>query len=235
MKRSFRFARLPVLAVVPFVCLATTAKAALFEGSASAVFGTPTFSSVGAVFTGIGTNTFKSGHPVAGFSASTYQVDGLGFSTTGHNPFVIADLTYTNGPTYAITNVDAVPLDITLAFTSPGGISKTFAVGFEFEFTLNNTGHPVHDADVLRILAGTSSTSFSAFGSSWTFELLGFSNDMGSTIDDTFVLAEGDVTRSQLVANITRVSVSEPASLALIGLGLAAIGFSSRRKLLRID
>jgi hypothetical protein len=195
--------QISVLTLLSLLSTTQIAKAATFEGSASAVFGTPTPNS-GVEFSGVGTNVFSTGEIFDSSStANIFAVDGMDFSTTEENQFAIADLSYTNGVTATGSTVDSVPLDLTLDFTTPSGLSETFTFTFDFNFTANTTGDPVLDADNLSILDVFSSTNFEVEGQLYTLELLGFSNNDGATISNSFTLPEDATTTSQLLGRIS--------------------------------
>ena len=204
------------------ILASTTSNAALFEGSSSATFGTP--DSTG-VYTGVGTNTFTTGSSLPSSSSNIFTVDGLSYSTSEDALFAIADLTYTNGRTYSGSVVDTVPLDIALDFTTPTGISELFTFTFDLNVTPNTTGNAVLDADTLNILNVISSTNFLVASDLFTLQLVGFSDDNGTTISNTFTLPEDETVTSQLYGIITLANnqVPTPATLLLFVTGLVSL------------
>ena len=215
--------KLSPLTLLAFVASSQVANAATFEGTASATFGTPTPDTGGVVFSGVGTNTFSSGSPVGLSTSNIFVVDGLAFSTVEDTPFAVANLTYTNGVTSNGTNIDFVPADLSLDFSTPSGVSEAFTFTFDLDVTPNTTGDPVLDADTLSVIDVFSTTSFEVAGELFTLELLGFSTDGGTVIDNVFTLPEDATTTSQLFARITAppqgVPESSPAALVFLGLG----------------
>lgn len=70
-------------------------------------------------------------------------------------------------------------------------------------------------------------------GELYFFNLLGFSTDGGNTFSTTFISGEGNANVAVLYAQVTETAipqVPEPASLGLIGVGLALIGHQVRRR-----
>jgi len=203
--------------------------ATLFAGSADGVFGDPSTNALQNVFSGVDTNTFTTGNPLGTSSPNTFSVDGLSFSAEAGTLFSVANLTYTNGATVVGSNVSSVALDLTLDFATPSGIEEvTFGLDFDLvDLTTNTTGDPVLDADTLSISNVASSFSFDVGGEEFTLDLVGFSTDAGSTIDNTFTLAEGATTEAQLFGVITApdspsAGIPEPATIigSLVALGL---------------
>lgn len=210
-----------LITLLSLISVAKVSTAAMFVGSTSAEFLTPSPTGGGIVFGGVGTNVFTTGSPLPGASTNIYQVDGLLFDTEANTQFAVANLTYTNGITITGSTVSSVPLDLTLTFTQPSGLEETFEFTFDFNFTPNTTGDPVLDADELNIANVFSTTNFNIDGTIFTLRLLGFSSDGGNTIGSTFILPEDATTQSSLFATITEsVPVPEPSSI----LGTLVVG-----------
>ncbi|NEP61836.1 MAG: PEP-CTERM sorting domain-containing protein [Symploca sp. SIO2G7] len=219
------FFKVSALTLVTLVSTTQVAKGISFQGMATSTFGTPT-PSTGVVFSGVGTNTFSNGTPVTGSSANIFTVDGLNFSTTENTQFAVADLTYTNGQTVTGTNIDTVPVTLSLDFITPSISSQSFTFTFDLDLTPNTTGDPVLDADTLSVVDVFSTTNFNVGGDLFTLKLLGFSNDSGATINNVFTLPEDATTTSQLFASITAATpqgVPEPSLTALLLLGAGAM------------
>ena len=161
---------------------------------------------------------------------------GNGFTTTAETPFNIGHFTYRNGTTTADSFPStgaSIDLSILLNLTSPAGIpASTFSYDFSIDLTPNLTGNPVTDGDIVSITSGTTSTTFTVSGTSYTLALSGFSTDGGHTIINQFNSPEGSTAPADIYATITTnvARVPEPASFALLGCGLIGLGLVKRRK-----
>ena len=106
---------------------------------------------------------------------------------------------------------------------------------FFFDFILTkNTDDPVASADRLIPVDVFSTTTFFAWLDEYTLELMGFSNDGGTTMATEFVLFEDADTTSTLYGRIVPVPpgkrpagedqpVPEPTGLGLIGMAVLAL------------
>jgi hypothetical protein len=209
----------------------------IFAGGSAATFGTPT-PSVGAYYTGVGTNTFTTGQPFDSASSSNIFTIApvTSFSVGADSPFAVGQLTYTNGLTVAGTGVDSVPVNLLLSFTNPAGLEETFTFGFLFDFTENTTGNPMLDADTLTPINVFSSTNFMADGQSYTLQLLGFGSSPTS-LTPSFVLPENQQVESTLYAQITSSANAPPVETPLPAAGTAGLilmaGVGLRRRRIR--
>jgi hypothetical protein len=199
-----------------------------FTGSSAGIFGTPTPSSGGVVYSGVGTNVFTTGTPLEGSFTNSLTFTGMSFTDIlSDTPFAVGHFTYYNGETAVGTSVDEVPLDITLTFTDPSGLVKTFTYAFHFEYT-PNTGDPEADADEIYPLNVYSTTTFTADSQLYTLKLLGFSNDSGSTINSVFKAYENTTCEADLYGEI--VIIPAPGAVILGFIGTGFIGWLRKRR-----
>jgi hypothetical protein len=218
------------MALLGMALMAGQAQAITFTGTAAGIFGTPTPSGGGVVYSGVGTNEFRTGTPADGNTTQNiFRIDGLPFNVPADSQFALANLTYSNGRTMPLTRVDSVPVDIVLSFTNPAIPDETFTYNFAFNFTLNSPG-PVDDE--LTISDVDTSAIIQIGNAQFTLDLLGFSQDGGDTITDVFYLPEDQTTQATLYAALKQINdnpiVPEPSTMALSFIGLSAIGLVRR-------
>ena len=87
-------------------------------------------------------------------------------------------------------------------------------------------------ADQVTVTSGVGSQSFVVAGVHYTLDVIGFSQNGGTTITNKFQTVEDQNNTAGLYARVsatTTPTVPEPTSLALLGLGLLAAGFARRK------
>lgn len=224
-----RQARLISLCAVAILMLASaSAWAVTFTGTSSGTWSNPVSAQASPTYSGVGTNYFTWGVPATEVSSVLYA--GAPFSTDAFTTFAVGGLTYHNGGIYSETGVDGVDLNLDLTFTSPFADTETFSFTFTIFDTLN-TSDPEASADYLYLPGSYPSTFFNYDGCDYTLKLLGFSQDGGATIADTFHVLEGASTEALLYAQITNPApVPEPCTMLLVGAGLAGLAGLRRRR-----
>ncbi|OZH51489.1 hypothetical protein AFK68_30685 [Hydrocoleum sp. CS-953] len=221
---------LPTLIATTTMFFATTGKveAITFAGTTSGSWGLP------AVSTGIeslsnqngGTNNRLTWGIPAAWSFKNYvQYDGLGFSTDVNTLFAVGDLTYRNGATFYGFNGD-FPLEIELSFTNSFNNAESLNYTFNIFNTPNIYNDPVLDGDILTFTANDlTNDTFNFGGVDYTLKLAGFSSDGGNTFLSEFNSPENSTAEATLYAEIIKVDVPEPTTIAGLGLlGVFIIG-----------
>ncbi|MFH1732715.1 MAG: choice-of-anchor K domain-containing protein [Planctomycetota bacterium] len=230
-----------VVVAALFVLVGQAGAAPVFSGDTFPWFGTPpndggTYELHNGTYPTDLSSTLFSGVPEDGSaSRNEYTLTGLpGFSTPADTPFAVADLFYHNGRTIAVTTESSVPVNLDIYFSDPAGVDRTFSFSFDLILT-RNTDDPVESADRLIPVDVFSTTTFIAGPEKYTLELLGFSNDGGTTMAAEFVLFEDADTTSTLYGRIVPPPpgkgpageepspLPEPTALGLIGMAVLAL------------
>lgn len=192
--------------------LASPAKAIIFSGSSSGMWGTPVAlpaSNPTPVFTGVGTNEFSWGdQSIFGTGQNKLTFAGnTSFATNTSSLFRVGNLTYFNGSVVPGTNVDFVPLNILLNFSSIP--DQTFSFDFQL-VSRPNEGTPEESADSVFILDDPGKRSFFLAGKEYTLELTGFSQDEGASSVKEFRVLEGSQTTAAVFGKISEVKQPDP-------------------------
>ncbi|NMG06495.1 choice-of-anchor K domain-containing protein [Brasilonema sp. UFV-L1] len=244
MKLSSVFATVLSTSIVTFLTalgFSSQAQGLTFLGNSSGIWGTPDpGSNTEPVFSGVETNKFTWGRSRPDDRENNYGTAANQLTFTGNSfsaddvgsLFKIGDLEYYNGKVEGDTNVDSVPLKLTLPFTNPNTFSEVFNFGFQLVNTPNLGNSPEEDADIVYIKDNFGTRSFKFDGNEYLLNLIGFSQDGGNTSVNKFSVIEDQRTTAGIYATITRVTppqqVPEPASF--VGLSLLGIYFITNKK-----
>ena len=183
------------------------ARATVFGGSASGIFGTPPGMGGSVVVEGIGTNIFTTGRAWGNGRTNRLEMHGQSFNISENTSFAVSRLLYYNGTTYMGSTVNTVPFDLSLSYVDPFTQTIDFNFTFNLQYTPNNGVSEEEDADILTISDVASSTVFQVDGEDFTLSLVGFSTDGGNTIQNQYTLYEDAETESLLYANIAKPAV----------------------------
>ena len=172
-------------------------------------------------FTG---GTLQSGYRFDSASLSSFDVE-------TNAEFVLGDFTHFNFPVFLGTTISSAQLDITtdLHIGSDSLTSGPFTFSFLHDETPNdcNTGANCAN-DIVTVGNIITSNTFMIGGDEFTLELLGF--QQGGVTTSSFSTMEEQANVAQLMAIFrTPASVPEPGALALLSLGLLAMGMTRKR------
>ena len=174
-------------------------------------------------FTG---GTLQSGYRFDSASLSSFDVE-------TNAEFVLGDFTHFNFPVFLGTTISSAQLDITtdLHIGNDSLTSGPFTFSFLHDETPNacdTVSNPSCANDLVSFGNIVTSDTFSIGGDVFTLELLGFRQ--GGITTTSFSTVEEQENVAELMAIFrTPTSVPEPATIALLSLGLLAMGIARQR------
>ena len=146
--------------------------------------------------------------------------------------FTLGDFTHFNQPIASGTSITSAILNISADLTIDG---VALSEGpFNFQFLHNETPNscspqPSCANDIVSFTNLNTSDTFVVDGVTYTLELTGFS--IGGVTTNEFSTVEGQNNVAQLEGVFrTPTTVPEPASIALLGMGLFGLGLAKKRK-----
>jgi len=231
--------KLLVLSALVGIVAASASFAALpIAGNSTGVFVNPVPDGSSPDLLGVGTNFFQWGTPFTGTinppqvsGRSSVLFTGMPFNTMTDTDFVFGDLDYFNGTIFLGTGVTAFDLQVTLAFTTPNGITQPFTYNIG---TITTPDSPNAVPDILDLPNGTATEFFSVGGVDYTLQILGFDDPdvAGFNPVSQFAVQEGSTDKAQLVGKVTvrQKPIPEASSLLLALPGLMGIGAYIRRR-----
>jgi hypothetical protein len=194
--------------------------------------------------------TMRWGSPATGSGQSGYDfaVAAGGVSVDvppNSSPFALGTFTHINQPIFAGTgSLQSATLALDAAIEIAGIMQGVLT--FNFDFLHNETpnsadpcadggalGVGVNDngcADIVTVTASSLSETFIVDGLRYTLSVLGFSQDGGATISNSFTTRESALNPASLYGSVSVSEVPIPGALPLLLSGMAGFAAMKRRR-----
>ncbi|MFD2230715.1 THxN family PEP-CTERM protein [Alkalimarinus sediminis] len=152
------------------------------------------------------------------------------FDVTSDQSFLLGDFTHHNYVMKRGTSIYEASLKMDVTVSTPS-IQDTINLSFLFdhtETTNNCSSSPTCSNDLIKVVSNANN-QFSFNNTLYEFEILGFMTN--GVLSDIFSTVENQSSVAALVGRVNTVSVSEPSSVGIFSLGLAALLLARRKSL----